>query len=66
MGSGETREPSGEGGRLLTPGEARRELEQGGVTLIDVGEPWQLRERGTIAGARNISHEEIAAVAAAD
>ncbi|MES5484647.1 rhodanese-like domain-containing protein [Bradyrhizobium sp. INPA03-11B] len=66
MGSGETREPSGEGARLLSPDEARRELEQGGVTLIDVGEPWQLRERGTIAGARNISHEEIADVAASD
>ncbi|WP_076859736.1 rhodanese-like domain-containing protein [Bradyrhizobium mercantei] len=56
----------GEGARMLSPDDAKRELRQGGVTLIDVGEPWQLRERGTIAGARNISHEEIAAVAASD
>jgi len=52
--------------RMLSPDQARRTLEQGGVTLIDVGEPWQLLERGTIAGARNISHTEIAAVAASD
>lgn len=64
MRSGET--PSGEGARLLSPDQAKRELEQGGITLIDVGEPWQLRERGTIAGARNISHEEIAGIAASD
>ncbi|TWC06733.1 rhodanese-related sulfurtransferase [Bradyrhizobium macuxiense] len=64
MGSEATQQ--GAGARLLSPDEAKHELEQGGVTLIDVGEPWQLRERGTIAGARNISHEEIAAVAVAD
>ncbi|MDH2381194.1 rhodanese-like domain-containing protein [Bradyrhizobium sp. CER78] len=52
--------------RMLSPDEAKHTLEQGGVTLIDVGEPWQLLERGTIAGARNISHAEIAAVAAID
>lgn len=52
--------------RMLSPDEASRTLEQGGVTLIDVGEPWQLLERGTVAGARNICHTEIAAVAASD
>jgi rhodanese-related sulfurtransferase len=45
--------------RLLTPHEAMALLDQGGVTLIDVGEAWQLRERGTIAGARNITRGEL-------
>ena len=40
---------------MITPEEARRRLDAGGVTLIDVGEEWQLRERGIIAGARNIT-----------
>jgi rhodanese-related sulfurtransferase len=43
----------------ITPEEARRRLAAGGVTLIDVGEEWQLRERGTIAGARNITRGEL-------
>jgi rhodanese-related sulfurtransferase len=45
--------------RMLTPAQARELLDQGGVTLIDVGEEWQLRERGTIAGARNITRGEL-------
>jgi rhodanese-related sulfurtransferase len=45
--------------RLLTPHEAKALLDRGGVTLIDVGEEWQLRERGTIAGARNITRGEL-------
>ena len=45
--------------RLLTPHEAKALLDQGGVTLIDVGEEWQLRERCTIAGARNITRGEL-------
>jgi rhodanese-related sulfurtransferase len=44
---------------MITPEEAKRRLEAGGVTLIDVGEEWQLRERGTIAGARNITRGEL-------
>ncbi|MCC8967107.1 rhodanese-like domain-containing protein [Bradyrhizobium sp. Pear76] len=64
--SSEKRGQPGEGVHMLSPDDAKRALEQGGVSLIDVGEPWQLRERGTIAGARNISHEEIATVAASD
>ena len=44
---------------MITPEEARRRLDAGGVTLIDVGEEWQLRERGTIAGARNITRGEL-------
>jgi rhodanese-related sulfurtransferase len=45
--------------RMLTPAQARELLDQGGLTLIDVGEEWQLRERGTIAGARNITRGEL-------
>jgi rhodanese-related sulfurtransferase len=44
---------------MITPEEAKRRLEAGGVTLIDVGEEWQLRERGTIPGARNITRGEL-------
>ena len=33
---------------MITPEEAKRRLDAGGVLLIDVGEEWQLRERGTI------------------
>jgi rhodanese-related sulfurtransferase len=44
---------------MITPQEAKRRLDAGGVTLIDVGEEWQLRERGTIAGARNITRGEL-------
>jgi rhodanese-related sulfurtransferase len=45
--------------RMLTPEQAKAILDRGGVTLIDVGEEWQLRERGTIAGARNITRGEL-------
>ena len=45
--------------RMLAPEEAKAILDRGGVTLIDVGEEWQLRERGTIAGARNITRGEL-------
>src|SRR6266536_4574717 len=45
--------------RMLTPVQAKELLDHGGVTLIDVGEEWQLRERGTIAGARNITRGEL-------
>ena len=44
---------------MITPEQAKRRLDAGGVTLIDVGEEWQLRERGTIAGARNITRGEL-------
>ena len=44
---------------MITPEEARRRLDAGGVTLIDVGEEWQLRERGTIPGARNVTRGEL-------
>jgi rhodanese-related sulfurtransferase len=44
---------------MITPEEAKRRLDAGGVTLIDVGEEWQLRERGTIRGARNITRGEL-------
>lgn len=44
---------------MLTPEEAKQRLNAGGVLLIDVGEEWQLRERGTIPGARNITRGEL-------
>jgi rhodanese-related sulfurtransferase len=44
---------------MLSPEEAKRLLDRGGVPLIDVGEEWQLRERGTIPGARNITRGEL-------
>ena len=44
---------------MLSPDEARQLIDVGGVLLIDVGEEWQLRERGTIPGARNITRGEL-------
>lgn len=44
---------------MLAPHEAKQLLDRGGVTLIDVGEEWQLRARGTIPGARNITRGEL-------
>ena len=41
--------------RMLSLAEAKALIDAGNVTLIDVGEAWQLVERGTIAGARNIT-----------
>src|ERR1700738_175161 len=43
---------------MIPPAEAKKILDRGGVTLIDVGEEWQLRERGTIPGARHITRGE--------
>jgi rhodanese-related sulfurtransferase len=45
--------------RLLSPAEAKEIINRGNVKVIDVGEPWQLAERGTIPGAWNISRGEI-------
>ena len=45
--------------RMLSPNEARQILECGDALLIDVGEEWQLRDRGTIPGARNITRGEL-------
>jgi len=36
---------------MILPEEAKKRLDAGGMTLIDVGEEWQLRERGTIPGS---------------
>src|SRR5260370_21609437 len=44
---------------MISPEEAKQFLDGGGVTLIDVGEEWQLRARGTIPGARNITRGEL-------
>lgn len=45
--------------RFLTVEEAKEIIERRGATVIDVGEAWQLAERGTIPGAKNISRGEI-------
>jgi rhodanese-related sulfurtransferase len=45
--------------RMLTPEQAKQRIDAGGVLVIDVGEEWQLRERGTIPGARNITRGEL-------
>ena len=44
---------------MISPEEAKHRLDAGGVMLIDVGEEWQLVERGTIPGARNITRGEL-------
>ena len=44
---------------MLTPDQAKQRFDAGDVLLIDVGEAWQLRERGTIPGARNITRGEL-------
>jgi rhodanese-related sulfurtransferase len=45
--------------RMLTAEQAKQRIDAGGVLVIDVGEEWQLRERGTIPGARNITRGEL-------
>jgi len=45
--------------RFLAPLEAEGILDRGGVTLIGVGEAWQIEQRGTIPGARNITRGEL-------
>jgi rhodanese-related sulfurtransferase len=44
---------------MLTPEEAKEIIDHEDVLLIDVGEEWQLRERGTIPGACNITRGEL-------
>ena len=45
--------------QFLTVEEAKEIIERQGATVIDVGEEWQLTERGTIPGARNIPRGEL-------
>jgi rhodanese-related sulfurtransferase len=45
--------------RFLAPLEAKEILDGGSVALIDIGEAWQLEDRGTIPGARNITRGEL-------
>ena len=44
---------------MLTPEQAKEIIDREDVLLIDVGEEWQLSERGTIPGARNITRGEL-------
>jgi rhodanese-related sulfurtransferase len=45
--------------RFLSANEAKKLIDRGNVMIIDVGEPWQVDERGTIPGARNITRGEL-------
>lgn len=50
---------AGEKIRRLSPREAKERIARGDVMIIDVGEAWQIAERGTIPGARNITRGEL-------
>ncbi len=39
---------------VISPQEAKQEIEKGGATVIDVREPDEVAESGTVPGARNI------------
>jgi rhodanese-related sulfurtransferase len=39
---------------VISPQEAKKEIEGGGATVIDVREPDEVAESGTVPGARNI------------
>jgi rhodanese-related sulfurtransferase len=45
--------------RLLSPQQAKERIARGDAMVIDVGEAWQIAERGTIPGARNITRGEL-------
>ena len=45
--------------RFLSPYEAREVIDRENVMVIDVGEAWQIEQRGTIPGARNITRGEL-------
>ena|SRR5579872_4573266 len=63
--AGQQSDPARKEVTRLAPEQASKRLDAGGVVVIDVGEEWQLRERGTIPGARNIPRDEIASKAGA-
>jgi rhodanese-related sulfurtransferase len=50
---------AGEYVRFLLPAAAKAMIDRGNVKVIDVGEPWQIAERGSIPGAWNIPRGEI-------
>ena len=50
---------TGEKVRFLSPQEVKEIINRGNVMIIDVGEAWQIQERGTIPGARNITRGEL-------
>ncbi len=39
---------------VVSPQDAKREIDKGGATVIDVREPDEVAESGTVPGARNI------------
>jgi rhodanese-related sulfurtransferase len=40
--------------KVISPQEAKQEIDKGGATIIDVREPDEVAESGTVPGARNI------------
>ena len=40
--------------RVISPQDAKNEIDKGGTTVIDVREPDEVAESGTVPGARNI------------
>jgi len=40
--------------KVISPQEAKQAIDKGGVTIIDVREPDEVAESGTVPGARNI------------
>jgi rhodanese-related sulfurtransferase len=44
---------------VLSPQEAKRIIDQGGVMVIDVREAWEIAQTGTIPGTRNITRGEL-------
>ncbi len=44
---------------VLSPQDAKRIIDQGGVLVIDVRESWEIARTGTIPGARNITRGEL-------
>jgi rhodanese-related sulfurtransferase len=45
--------------KMLSPADVKKIIDSGGAMVVDVGEPWQIAERGTIPGARNITRGEL-------
>ena len=45
--------------QFLSPIEAKRIIDGGGVVVIDVREAWEVAQHGTVPGARNITRGEL-------
>jgi rhodanese-related sulfurtransferase len=45
--------------KVISPQEAKPNIDRGGAMLIDVREAWEIALHGTIPGARNITRGEL-------